>query len=67
MQVDRVTNGELGERVVAGRVERVAVIPQLDRDAVASERVDQTLQLALGGGGAVVDERRAAPRPCGNR
>ena len=35
------------------------MIPQLDRDAVASERVDQTLQLTLGCCGAVVDERRA--------
>ena len=50
--------GDLGEGVVAGRVERVAVVPQLDQDAVAAERLDQPLELAAGGRRAVIDERR---------
>ncbi len=48
--------GELGERVVAVRVERVAVVPQLYDDPVPAERTDQPLQLAAGRGGAVGGE-----------
>ena len=50
--------GDLGERVVAGRVERVAVVPELDEHAVAPERLDEPLQLAAGGRRTVGDERR---------
>ena len=53
---DVVAGGQLGQGVVAGRVERVAVVPQLDEDAVAPEGVDQPVQLAAGSGRAVVDE-----------
>ena len=41
---------ELGEGVVAGRVERVAVVPQLDEDPIAPERFDQAVELATGSG-----------------
>ena len=54
---DVVAGGELGEGVVARRVERVAVVPQLDEHAVAPERLDQPVQLAACGGRAVVHER----------
>ncbi len=64
---DAGADGDLGERVVARRVERVTVIPQLDRDAVTAERVDEALQLALGCGRAALDERGAAPHPCDSR
>ena len=37
--------GDLDERVVASRVDRVAVVPQLDEHPVASERSDHLLQL----------------------
>ena len=50
--------GDLGEGIVAGRVERVAVVPQLDQDTVAAERLDQSLELAAGGRRAAIDERR---------
>ena len=53
---DVVAGGELGEGVVARRVERVAVVPQLDEHAVAPERLDQPVQLAAGGGRTVVHE-----------
>ena len=52
---DVVAGGELGEGVVARRVERVAVVPQLDEHAVAPERLDQPLQLAPGRGRTVGD------------
>ena len=55
---DRSAGGELGERVVAGRVERIAVIPQLDRDVVAAERVDETLRARVPRRGAVRHEGR---------
>ena len=38
--LDALTVGEFGERVVAGGVERVAVIPQLHQHTVAPERID---------------------------
>ena len=53
-----VAGGELGEGVVARRVERIAVVPQLDEHPVAAERLDQALQLASGGGRPIGDERR---------
>ena len=55
---DAVAGGELGEGVVARRVERVAVVPQLDEHPVAAERLDQPVQLAAGSGRAVGHERR---------
>ena len=56
---DVVAGGQLGQGVVAGRVERVSVVPQLDEHAVAPEGVDQPSQLAPGRRRAVGDERRA--------
>jgi hypothetical protein len=41
--------GDLDQRVVAGRVDRVAVVPQLDQHPVAPERAHQPLELAAGG------------------
>ena len=64
---DVVAGGELGEGVVAGRVERVAVVPQLDEHAVAPERLDQPVQLAPGRRRAVGHAAPPAPHPCGTR
>src|SRR4051812_8159375 len=38
-------------------VERVAVVPELDEHAVATEAVDEVVQRALGGGGTVALQR----------
>ncbi len=54
--LDMLTVGEFGKGVVAGRVERIAVVPQLDEHPVAPERLDEALQLAAGGRGTVGDE-----------
>ena len=59
--------GDLDQRVVAGGVDRVAVVPELDEHAVAPERADQPLELATGGGGTVVEQAPPAPPPCGTR
>ena len=40
--------GDLDQRVVARRVDRVAVVPQLDEDAVATERAHHLLQFPPG-------------------
>ena len=53
---DVARGGELGEGVVAGGVEGVAVVPQLDEDAVAPERLDQAIELAGCGGRSVGNE-----------
>ena len=53
---DVVAGGQLGEHVVASRIERVAVVPQLDEDTVAPERLDQPLQLPASCRWTVVDE-----------
>ena len=53
---DVAPDGELGEDIVAGRVERVAVIPQLDEDAVAPKGIDQAVELAGCGGRSVGDQ-----------
>ena len=53
-----VARRQLGQRIVARRVERVAVIPQLDHHTVAAEQLDQPLQLLRCCRGTVVDERR---------
>ena len=53
---DAAADGELGEGVVAGGVERVAVVPQLDEDAVAPERLDQAVELPPGRGRPIGDE-----------
>ena len=55
---DVVTGGQLGEGVVARRVERVAVVPQLDEHAVAPERLDEAQQLAARRRRAVLHECR---------
>ena len=52
-----VTRRELGERVVAHRVHRVAVIPQLDQHTVATEGLHQRAQLPRRGRWTVLDER----------
>ena len=50
-------HGERGQGVVAGRVERVAVVAQLDHHVVGAERVDQPGELAGGGRRPVLDQR----------
>ncbi len=65
--LDTLAMGELDEGVVAGRVERVAVVPQLDEHPIAPERVDQPEQLASSRSRPVGDQRRREPPPCGTR
>ena len=50
-------SGQGGQGVVAGPVERVAVVPQLDQHPVLPEGVDEPVEFPLGGGGATVDQR----------
>ena len=66
-EVDAGPQGELGQRVVAGGVERVAVVPQLDGDVGAAEQRDQPGELVGRRGRALLRPARAAPRPCDNR
>ena len=54
-----------GQGVVAGRVERVAVVAQLDHHVVGAERVDQPRQLAGRGRRPVARPAPGAPPPCG--
>ena len=49
--------GDLDQRVVARRVDRVAVVPQLDEHPVASEGAHQPLELAPCGRRPVVEQR----------
>ena len=71
---------ESGERVVARRVERIAVVPQLDDGVLGAERRDQRAQLTSGRRRTVLDQRRGhgalatpgehrpvAPGPAGGR
>ncbi len=62
--VDAHLQGDAHQGVVADGVERVTVVPQLDRHPVTTEGVDQAAQLGGGGGRAVVDQRpRHRPLP----
>ena len=54
---DPASDGQLGQGVVAGGVERVAVVPQLDRHVSRPKRVDQPVELAAGGGRAAGGQR----------
>ena len=66
--VDARRAGQLGQGVVAGRVERVAVVPQLDGHVVAPEGVDQPVAArARPPPGPSSTQRAPAPRPCGSR
>ena len=54
-----VARRQLGQRIVARRVERIAVIPQLHHHPVAPEQLDQPLQFACAAAaGPCVDQRR---------
>ena len=55
---DVVTRRELGERVVARRVERIAVVPQLDHDTVAAEQLHQLAQRLARRSRTVAQQRR---------
>src|SRR5262245_47447126 len=55
--LDTGSQRELRERVVAVTVERVAVVPQLDEHAVATEPCDQLVERATRGGRPVTRER----------
>ena len=55
--VDAPLDGEAGQRVVARRVERVPVVPQLQRDVGAPERVDQAPHLPGGRPGPGLHQR----------
>ena len=60
-----VAGGQLGQGVVAGRVQGVPVVPQLDGDPVPAEGLHQPAQLPPGGGRAVLQEGARARCPCG--
>ncbi len=49
--------GDLHEGVVAVVIDRVAVVPDLDEDAIASESVDEALQFNARRRGAVSHQR----------
>ena len=55
--VDAPLDGQAGQRVVARRVERVPVVPQLQRDVGAPERLDQAPHLAGGRPGPGIHQR----------
>ena len=61
--VDARRRRDLGQRVVAVPVERIAVVPQLDEHAVASEGGDEPVERAPGRGGPVVERARAGTVP----
>ena len=48
--------GQRGQGVVAGPVERVPVVPQLDQHPLRAEGVDEATEGVLGGGRSMVDE-----------
>src|SRR5580658_8325160 len=50
-------DSDMGEGVVAGGVERVAVVPELHRHVVGAEGLDEPVELAGRGGGAGGGER----------
>jgi len=54
--LDPLVGGELDEGVVAGRVERVTVVPHLDDDVLTPERLDQVSKLAAGRRRAMADQ-----------
>ena len=45
-------DGQMGEGVVAGRVERVAVVPELHGHVLGAEGLDEPVELAAGRGRA---------------
>ena len=53
---DAAADGELDECVVTGGVERIAVVPQLDKDAISPERLEQAVELPPGRGRPIGDE-----------
>ena len=55
-RLDPFAEGDLDQGVVAGRVEGMAVIPQLDKHVVASEAFDELAQSSPGLGGTVFDQ-----------
>ena len=56
--LDSLAVGDLDESIVAGGVERIAVVPQLHQHAVPPERVDQPEQLAARRRRAIGDQCR---------
>jgi hypothetical protein len=44
--IDPCSRGEQSQRIVARRVDRVAVIPQFDGDVLVAEHIDQAFKLA---------------------
>src|SRR3954453_8116221 len=55
-QVDTAADGEVRQRVVAGRVERVAVVPELHRQVLTAEGFGQLLGGGGGGSRTVVEK-----------
>ena len=55
-QVGARCDGDGGQGVVAGRVERVAVVPELDGNVVPAEEALEVGEGGAGGGGAVLEE-----------
>ena len=55
--LDPGAGGNLGQGVVAVTVDRIAVIPQLDKDSVTSEPLDEAIQRSARRGGSVSEQR----------
>ena len=66
-RVDPRRDGEQGQRVVAGRVEGIAVVPQLDGQGLAAERLGQAVQLPARRRGPRGDQGGGDRAPCGSR
>ncbi len=50
--------GQLDQGVVARRIERITVIPQLDHHSITAEQFDEPTELLGSGGRTVIDECR---------
>ena len=59
-------HGESGEGVVAGRVERVVVVEQLDDDVLAAEPLDEPVELSRGRHQDRLRRAQPARLPCDN-
>jgi hypothetical protein len=52
-----VAHGEFGEHVISRNVVGCAVVPEFDRQVVAAEGADETLELTFGGARTLLHQR----------